>query len=213
MDESLMRELFEDLFQTMEAAEAQSGALLSFLKAKKVVKEKELTPYLEQASTAASLRWTAARARMNRLFEAAMKPKQSAETGEKPKKDASAAREKKESQGEARKIGHDKAEGEADAGEAKVAAMWNPAADESESKQKKTETKSGTEEARKPDGSEDGAAVKDSSAKQADAKDDVGAKAASEGEQNPPKKNDLRGKSNSSSAKDDPTTEEAQKSA
>jgi uncharacterized protein YcaQ len=74
MDEALLQEIFEELFQSFETAETQSAAVLQFLKAKGIANEEDLAPYFEQASKASSVRWVATRARINRLLSAATKP-------------------------------------------------------------------------------------------------------------------------------------------
>jgi hypothetical protein len=83
MDENALQQVFEELFKSLEESESQSGAILQFLKAKGIATDKELTPYIDQASKSSSVRWVAARARINRLVAAAMKsPEKSAQ--EKP---------------------------------------------------------------------------------------------------------------------------------
>ena len=74
MDEALLQEVFNELFQSLETAEIQSAAVFQFLKAKGIAREEDLAPYFEQASKASSLRWVATRARINRLLSAATKP-------------------------------------------------------------------------------------------------------------------------------------------
>jgi hypothetical protein len=80
MDEAVLQEIFEELFQSLETAETQSGAILQFLKAKGIAKDEDLAPYFERASKASSVRLVATRARINHLLSAAAKPtEQSAE--------------------------------------------------------------------------------------------------------------------------------------
>jgi hypothetical protein len=74
MDEQMLQQAFEALFQALETSEAQSAAVLEFLKGKGIASDKEFAPYFDQASRASSVRWVAARARINRLLAAAMKP-------------------------------------------------------------------------------------------------------------------------------------------
>lgn len=181
MDESLLREIFDELFQTMEAAETQSGALLSFLKAKKVVKEKELAPYLEQASTTASVRWVAARARLNRLLEAAMKPEEEEEKKQDPGKGkAEISRKKRSGAGEKQEKSQSQTtsqekDAESPDGEALVAAMRNPAGEREESTEpEKAEAKSGTPEARKQKEWEGNSEGKDSEQRDSSAKPNSG---------------------------------------
>lgn len=73
MDEAIMHEILQDLFSSLEALETQSRAISQFLKDKGIVKEEELAPYLEQAGNASSVRWLAARVRIDYLLSGAMK--------------------------------------------------------------------------------------------------------------------------------------------
>src|SRR5450432_203598 len=82
-----LKEIFEELFGLLESLEAQSMAVTQFLKDQKIGNDKKLAPSLEQAGNASSVKWRAARARMEYLRA----PKQK-EAEEKKK-----AAEKKES--------------------------------------------------------------------------------------------------------------------
>ena len=73
MDENIAQELLHELFTSLEALETQNAAILSFLKAKGIVNDEELAPHFEQAGNASSVRWRAARVRMDHLLSAAMK--------------------------------------------------------------------------------------------------------------------------------------------
>jgi hypothetical protein len=74
MDEAVLQEVFEELFQSLETGETQSAAILQFLKAEGIANDENLAPYFEQASKASSVRWVATRARINRLLSAVTKP-------------------------------------------------------------------------------------------------------------------------------------------
>ena len=74
MDEALLQQAFEDLYSLFENADTQSAAILQFLKDKGLASDEELAPHLEQAGRASSVRGVAARARINRLLAAALKP-------------------------------------------------------------------------------------------------------------------------------------------
>jgi len=63
-----LKEIFEELFGLLESLEAQSMALTQFLKDQKIGNDKKLAPYLEQAGNASSVKWRAARARMEYLL-------------------------------------------------------------------------------------------------------------------------------------------------
>jgi hypothetical protein len=72
MNEKALVEIFEELYESIESAEAQSNAAIAFLKSKGLAAENKLQPYLDQASAASSVRWMATRARMKRLLESAL---------------------------------------------------------------------------------------------------------------------------------------------
>jgi hypothetical protein len=73
MDESIVHQIVDELFPYFEAADTQSGAVLQFLREKGIATEEELAPYLKQAANGSSVRWRAARARINFLLSSAMK--------------------------------------------------------------------------------------------------------------------------------------------
>jgi len=69
MNNEAMKEVLNELFSHLERLETQSEAILQFLKEKKRVTDKQLAPYLEQAGNASSVKWRAARVRINHLLE------------------------------------------------------------------------------------------------------------------------------------------------
>jgi hypothetical protein len=71
-------EIFDHLFSLLEAQETQSAAILQFIKDKGIASDKELAPYLDQAGNASSVRWRAARVRINYLLSST-KPAEQAE--------------------------------------------------------------------------------------------------------------------------------------
>lgn len=73
MNENIMQEIVHELFSSLEALETQSAAILQFLKDKGLAGEQELAPYLEQAGNASSVRWRAARVRIDYLISSAVK--------------------------------------------------------------------------------------------------------------------------------------------
>lgn len=68
MNNEAMKEVLNDLFSHLERLETQTEAILQFLKEKKRVTDKQLAPYLEQAGNASSVRWRAARVRIEHLL-------------------------------------------------------------------------------------------------------------------------------------------------
>jgi len=73
MDKEVLDEILDELLPTFEAMEAQSAALLMFLKDKELATAYQLAPYMRQAADASNVRWRATRVRIERLLSAAMK--------------------------------------------------------------------------------------------------------------------------------------------
>jgi len=69
MNNDAIKEVLNELFSHLERLETQNEAILQFLKEKKRVTDKQLAPYLEQAGNASSVKWRAARVRINHLLE------------------------------------------------------------------------------------------------------------------------------------------------
>src|SRR5258707_15873908 len=69
MNNDAIKEVLNELFSHLEKLETQNEAILQFLKEKKRVTDKQLAPYLEQAGNASSVKWRAARVRINHLLE------------------------------------------------------------------------------------------------------------------------------------------------
>jgi hypothetical protein len=63
-----VREVLGELFALLEAMETRNDAILLFLKDQDMATGEKLTPYLEQAGNASSVRWRAARRRMEYLL-------------------------------------------------------------------------------------------------------------------------------------------------
>jgi hypothetical protein len=79
MDPAITDEILEELSSALQRIEAQSSAILEFVKDKGIVKEKELAPYLERANAASSVRWRATRVRLERLLSGLEKRQESKE--------------------------------------------------------------------------------------------------------------------------------------
>jgi hypothetical protein len=83
MNNEAMKEVLNELFSHLERLETQNEAILQFLKEKKRVTDKQLAPYLEQAGNASSVKWRAARVRINHLLEPEH-PEEEIKLGKKP---------------------------------------------------------------------------------------------------------------------------------
>jgi hypothetical protein len=83
MNNEAMKEVLNELFSHLEKLETQSEAILQFLKEKKRVTDKQLAPYLEQAGNASSVKWRAARVRIEKLLSAEH-PEKEIKLGKKP---------------------------------------------------------------------------------------------------------------------------------
>jgi len=104
-----LTEIFDELFGLLESLEAQSMAVTQFLKDQKIGNDKKLAPYLEQAGNASSVKWRAARARMEYLLAPMQKEadkKKEAEKQESEKKEP----EKNESEKNEKATGQQPAE-------------------------------------------------------------------------------------------------------
>ena len=106
MDDKLAQQVFEELLPSLEALDTKCAAILQFLKTKGIVTDDELAPYFEQAGNASSVRWRAARVRINHLLSAT-------QASEKDKDKASSSSEASEKKSEAAVV---KQSTEADAG-------------------------------------------------------------------------------------------------
>ncbi|HSZ62873.1 MAG TPA: hypothetical protein VK828_13810 [Terriglobales bacterium] len=73
MNEEIAQEILQELISSLEALETQTGAILQFLNDKELAEKEEIASYLERAGQASSVRWRAARARIERLVSSLMK--------------------------------------------------------------------------------------------------------------------------------------------
>jgi hypothetical protein len=81
-------EIFDQLFSLLEAQETQSAAMLQLIKDKGIASDAELAPYLDQAGNASSVRWRAARVRINYLLSSTKPAKKTEEKKESAHQDA-----------------------------------------------------------------------------------------------------------------------------
>jgi len=84
-----IKEVLGELFGLLEAQETNSAAILQFLKDAGLATDEKLAPYLEQAGNASSVKWRAARIRMEFLLSPVKK--QTAEVAAKESEEAGKA--------------------------------------------------------------------------------------------------------------------------
>lgn len=88
-----LKELFDELFTLLENLETQNLAVLQFLKDQKVGTDKKLAPYLERAGNASSVKWRAARVRMEYLLSPIQKETKDQEKEKAPEQEKDKAQE------------------------------------------------------------------------------------------------------------------------
>jgi hypothetical protein len=74
VNDNPVEEVLKDLFRYFELLETESRAIRQFLKENGIATDEKLAPYLEQAANASSVKWRAAKVRMERLFALAAQP-------------------------------------------------------------------------------------------------------------------------------------------
>ena len=82
MDTNVMQQVLDELFPALEVLETQTGAIVQFLKERGVASDNDLAPFVEQAANASSVRWRAARLRIDHLLSAAAKATEASEEKE-----------------------------------------------------------------------------------------------------------------------------------
>ena len=73
MDQNVTQYVLQELLPVFENLDAQSSAILAFLKDKHIATEEALKPYLVQSSMASSVKWRAIRVRLEHLLAPAPK--------------------------------------------------------------------------------------------------------------------------------------------
>lgn len=73
MDAAVLQEVLDELFPALEELETQNAAILQFLKDRGIASDHDLAPFLEKAASASSVRWRAARIRMDHQLSGAAK--------------------------------------------------------------------------------------------------------------------------------------------
>jgi len=68
MSENPLKEILGDLLPYFESLEAKSSAILQLLRDKQIANDEELNRYIEKAEDASSVKWRAARVRIEHLF-------------------------------------------------------------------------------------------------------------------------------------------------
>ena len=67
-DPEPIKEILDELFSLLESLETQNLALTQFLKDQGIATDEKLSPYLDRAGNTSSVKWRAARARMQYLL-------------------------------------------------------------------------------------------------------------------------------------------------
>jgi hypothetical protein len=107
MDMNVMQQVLDELFPALEALETQSGAIAQFLKERGIASDNDLAPFVERAANASSVRWRAARLRIDHLLSGTVK---AAEASEKEKKEPEEAKAKTDTKQD-QKLGQKRPEG------------------------------------------------------------------------------------------------------
>jgi hypothetical protein len=97
-----IKEILDELFSLLETLETQNLALAQFLKDQGIATDEKLAPYLDRAGNASSVKWRAARARMQYLLSPVAKKSDDQEKdknkeSEKPTEKRSAPEERQKS--------------------------------------------------------------------------------------------------------------------
>jgi hypothetical protein len=127
MDDKLVRQVFEELLPSLEALDTKCAVILQFLKNKGIASDDELAPYFEQAGNASSVRWRAARVRINHLLtspQASEKDKESS-SSEASEKNSEPSVAKQSTEAEAGKAEKGRSDAQKNTHDAQVNAVSN----------------------------------------------------------------------------------------
>ncbi len=97
MDGNPAEQVINELFPYFEALETRSLAILQFLKDKGLTTDEQFAPYLEQAANASSVKWLAARVRVERLVASALREQKDSGKAEETKAEPQAGKKADES--------------------------------------------------------------------------------------------------------------------
>ena len=93
MDSAITDEILDEVSSVLQRVEAQSTAILELIKEKGIASEDELTPYLQRANEASSVRWRATRVRLEHLLSGLEKRDQQSKPERKEKEGAKEEKE------------------------------------------------------------------------------------------------------------------------
>jgi hypothetical protein len=151
MNVDLAQELLDELGSSLQHLETQHAALLQFLKDNGMLTDDQFAPYLAQAAKASSVRWRAARVRLDSLISSERQKEEKAEEDEKRKAGAGGEATGKNTGAEA---GTKNDDGGASAGpwtgEAKINGASEGAAKQSSSEKGDRQDKHSATEEKKP---------------------------------------------------------------
>jgi hypothetical protein len=145
MNVDLAQELLNELGSSLEHLETQQAALFQFLKDHGVVTDDQFAPYLSQAGKTSSVRWRAARIRLEHLFsgeksreeEGAEKEQRPPSKGQTPGEQATGQNQEKEGQERETKTRNDEESNNAPQQHGEAGASTVPKAAEAQSPSEK----------------------------------------------------------------------------